>query len=429
MPDMYFDVDTAITECPVNLLPLLDATDFKTIEDAVAYNAAGMALYWHFCTSAGAYTVTAVTPTTAGVYDWIDQGTSGIYTIEIPASGGGSINNDTEGYGWFTGMATGVLPWRGPVIGFRAAAINDALMDGGDNLDVNSVQFAGQTISAAAGVTLPSSVASPTNITAATGVVLSGVTHTGAVIPTVTTLTGHTAQTGDSFARLGAPGGASIAADLLAIDNFVDGLEASLAAGVTVSTNNDKTGYSLTATTGLGNQTANITGTITAVTTVNGLAANVITAAATAADFTTEIQAGLATAAALSVVGSYIDDEIADIQARLPAALVGGRMASTIEAVSNDVGAATKLKRVLLSNVIGTVGAASSTTSIVTSALNPAAAVADQYKGLILKFDDATTTAALRGQGTDITASTAGGVLTVTALTTAPVNGDTFTVS
>lgn len=52
----------------------------------------------------------------------------------------------------------------------------------------------------------------PTNfgdlsITATTGLVtLAGVTHTGAVIPTVTTLTGHTAQTGDSFARIGANG-------------------------------------------------------------------------------------------------------------------------------------------------------------------------------------------------------------------------------
>jgi hypothetical protein len=48
-----------------------------------------------------------------------------------------------------------------------------------------------------------------------------------------------------------------------------------------------KTGYALTATTGLGNQTANITGTITTatnVTTVNGLAANVVTAASIATD-------------------------------------------------------------------------------------------------------------------------------------------------
>ena len=57
-------------------------------------------------------------------------------------------------------------------------------------------------------VTFPtnSTLASTTNITAATGIVLSGVTHTGAVIPTVSTLTGHTPQTGDSFARIGTAG-------------------------------------------------------------------------------------------------------------------------------------------------------------------------------------------------------------------------------
>lgn len=38
---------------------------------------------------------------------------------------------------------------------------------------VNTTQFAGQTITAAAGVTIPSSIASPTNITAAIGVALS----------------------------------------------------------------------------------------------------------------------------------------------------------------------------------------------------------------------------------------------------------------
>ena len=131
MPDIWMDVDTALAEVPVNLLPLLDDTNFKAIEDAIAYNAAGMALFWHFVTPAGTYTVTAVTPTTGGNYDWTDQGDAGIYTIEIPASGGASINNDTEGFGWFTGKATGVLPWRGPVIGFRRAALNDFMIEGG----------------------------------------------------------------------------------------------------------------------------------------------------------------------------------------------------------------------------------------------------------------------------------------------------------
>jgi hypothetical protein len=69
--------------------------------------------------------------------------------------------------------------------------------------------------------TFPETVASPTNITSATGIVLAGVTHTGAVIPTVTDVTTKTGYT------------------------------------ATVS---DKAGFSLAPTTGLGNQTANITG-------------------------------------------------------------------------------------------------------------------------------------------------------------------------
>jgi hypothetical protein len=121
------DVDAALAEVPVNLLPLLDSTDFVTREVAIAYDAAGMDLVWNFVTCAGAMTQTAVTPTTGGAHDWNHQG-DGIYSLEIPASGG-TINNDTEGFGWFTGVVTGVLPWRGPVIGFRAAGLNDLLIE------------------------------------------------------------------------------------------------------------------------------------------------------------------------------------------------------------------------------------------------------------------------------------------------------------
>ncbi len=130
MADIYMNVDTALSEVPVNILPLIDDTDFKTIEDGpVAYNAAGMDLRWNFVTVAGAYTSTAVTPTSGGTYDWAHQG-DGMYSIEIPASGGASINNDTEGFGWFTGRITGILPFRGPIICFRAAALNATLITG-----------------------------------------------------------------------------------------------------------------------------------------------------------------------------------------------------------------------------------------------------------------------------------------------------------
>lgn len=56
--------------------------------------------------------------------------------------------------------------------------------------------------------------------------------------------------------------------------------------------------------------------------------------------------------------------------------------------------------------------------------------VADQYNGRILTFTDTTTTVNLRGQQTNITATTvSGSKLGFTALTNAPVNGDTFSIT
>lgn len=128
MPDLWMDVDIALGDVPVNIMPLLDATDFKTIEDAVVFNQAGMDLVFNFIDTQGGLTQTAITPASTGNYLWGDQG-NGIYTLQIPASGGASINNNTEGFGWFTGFATGILPWRGPTIGFRAAGLNNLLID------------------------------------------------------------------------------------------------------------------------------------------------------------------------------------------------------------------------------------------------------------------------------------------------------------
>jgi hypothetical protein len=81
--------------------------------------------------------------------------------------------------------------------------------------------------------------------------------------------------------------------------------------------------------------------------------------------------------------------------------------------------------------IFGTVGAtAPATTSFTPSAVWPAGSAANQWLGRILVFENDTTTAALRGQATDITAATAAALplLTFTALTNAPVSGDTFRV-
>jgi hypothetical protein len=147
MADIWFDVDTALAEVPINLMPLIDDTDFKSREVALTYNQAGLDLVWNFITTGGAMSQTAVTPTASGgAYDWQHIG-DGMYTIEIPASGGATINNDTEGFGWFTGVATGVLPWRSPIFGFRAAAINNSLIDGA-TVDVTVTALADDVITA-----------------------------------------------------------------------------------------------------------------------------------------------------------------------------------------------------------------------------------------------------------------------------------------
>ncbi len=126
---IWMDVDAVLAEVPVNILSLIDDTDFKAREEGVTFDQAGMDLVWNFITPAGAQTQVAVTPTTGGGdYDWTSQ-TNGIYAIGMINTGGASANNDTEGFGWFTGFATGVLPWRGPVIGFRDAALNNLMIE------------------------------------------------------------------------------------------------------------------------------------------------------------------------------------------------------------------------------------------------------------------------------------------------------------
>ena len=60
----------------------------------------------------------------------------------------------------------------------------------------------------------------------------TGYAGTNNVIPTVTTLTGHTAQTGDAYARLGAPAGASVSADIAPDQSTTDDIGAA-GAGLT----------------------------------------------------------------------------------------------------------------------------------------------------------------------------------------------------
>jgi hypothetical protein len=199
------------------------------------------------------------------------------------------------------------------------------------------------------------------------------------LVDTLTTYTGNTPQTGDSFARLGAPAGASVSVDIAAIEAQTDDI------GVA--------GAGLTA--------------IPSIPTVTGSVGSVV-----------------------GLTAATVHADLDDIQARLPAALVSGRMSSDTVAISGSTESADRIERSTLSIVTGTVGVGSTTTSIVASATSPVSGVNDQFKGRIMNFDKDTTTVALRGQSTDITAYThATTTFTCTALTTAPASGDLFSIT
>ena len=183
---------------------------------------------------------------------------------------------------------------------------------------------------------------------------------------------------------------------------------------------------------------------------VGAMAANVMTAAAAAADLATELQSGVATAANLATVAGYLDTEIAAIVTTLgtPAGasvsadvaamkvdtaatkvktdqLVftgASRVDANVAAVNNSTTGVDKLSAHLPAILKAIVAAGSTTTAVVlnaTTGIDGAApsSVDDFYNGCVLIF----TSGALAGQRTsvsDYTGSTK--TLTVVALTGAP---------
>lgn len=102
-----------------------------------------------------------------------------------------------------------------------------------------------------------------------------------------------------------------------------------------------------------------------------------------------------------------------------------------VQSLNGDSTAAANLAKTTRAIGRGTVTTGASTTSIPTSAFSPSGSVADQFKGRVITFDADTTTAALRGQSTDITASSnaSNPTFTVAALAATPAAGDTFSVT
>lgn len=94
--------------------------------------------------------------------------------------------------------------------------------------------------------------------------------------------------------------------------------------------------------------------------TASAIAADAIGASELAADAVTEIQSGLATSSALTTVGNNVTSILADtndIQDRLPAALVSGRMDSSVGGLGANSITATVLDSTAIDEIAAAVGA------------------------------------------------------------------------
>lgn len=207
---------------------------------------------------------------------------------------------------------------------------------------------------------------------------------------------------------------------------------------VTAGTVSDKTGYSLTATTGLGNQTANITGNLSgSVGSVTGAVGSVtgnvggnvtgsvgsisgVTFPTNFGDLSISVTTGLVditqtaadkawstttrvltantnlndpTAAAIrsemdsnSTRLAAIETDTQDIQSRIPAALVGGRVDANVGAISTSATAADNLELSALQMIPFTVTGTPTSTTVAASGLTSSTTADDQLIGRVVVF-------------------------------------------
>ena len=130
----YKPVDTAVV---MVVGPCIDDTDFKSLEEAIAYNAAGMDVSLIVEKTDGTTAVTAITLTTGGTSDWTHKD-GGYYEIEITAA-----QNAEEGIAYVRGVCTGVLPFESAHYNIVKTNIYDSWIKGTDVLQTDVTQLLG----------------------------------------------------------------------------------------------------------------------------------------------------------------------------------------------------------------------------------------------------------------------------------------------
>jgi hypothetical protein len=241
--------------------------------------------------------------------------------------------------------------------GAKTTALVIYPLEDGD-IVANMTQVGGQTASAAGAVTFPGTIASTTNITAGTITTATNVTN-AVTVGTNNDKTGYSLSTapptaaaiadaiwdetlgdhltaGSTGAALNAAGSAGDPWTTTLPGAYTGSQAGKILADILVDT-----GTTLQAELdGIQADTEDIQGRLPASlvsgridASVGAMASNVLTAAALAADAVTEIQTGLATTANVAAV----ETDTQDIQSRLPAALVSGRIDASVGAMASSV--------------------------------------------------------------------------------------------
>lgn len=135
------------------------------------------------------------------------------------------------------------------------------------------------------------------------------------------------------------------------------------------------------------------------------------------------VHGGITDGSSGTTVTDYGGD-VPSLDGRIPTALVSGKMDADCTAISGDTVAADRLEAAMDSVVTGTAQTGTLSTTQMTTDLSEA--TDDHYIGRLITWK----TGALAGQQTDITDySGTSGLLTFTAVTEAPSNGDTFVIT
>ncbi len=254
-------------------------------------------------------------------------------------------------------------------------------------------------------------------------------TGSGAVPVTVQVFTTFP-QTGDGFARLGAPAGASVSADIATVDTVVDGIQTDLSNGT------DGLGAIKADTAAILVDTADMQPKIgTPAADVSADIAAVKAETALIVADTNELQTDWADAgrldaildarasqASVDTIDGNVDSILADTGT--DGVVVAGTPDVNVAQVSGSATAADNLEASALGIVSGAVnGGTPTTTAFIADGF--VESTDDHFNGRIVVF----TSGACAGQASDIT-DYAGGtqMITVTALTEAPADNDTFVI-